>query len=144
MVFLTDKAKSFLHELEDAVSRGSREICLRALWHTTDLLIAGRYSEDEIWTFGDVIERLGEEIEFASRSRLAKRLASSNNAPIDAIKKLAFDDSIDVAGSVLRRSERLDFKTLIACARTVSKEHQLTTSKRKSIGGDVTDVLNTL
>jgi hypothetical protein len=55
----------------------------RVLWHTTDLLIAGRYSEDEIWTFGEVIERLAEEIELASGSRLAKRLASSNNAPID-------------------------------------------------------------
>jgi hypothetical protein len=43
-----------LQELEYAVSRGSRESCLRALWHTTDLLIAGRYSEDEIWTFGEV------------------------------------------------------------------------------------------
>jgi hypothetical protein len=66
MVFLTGEAKSFLQELEDAVSRGSRERCLRALWHTTDLLIAGRYSEDEIWTFGEVIERLAEEIELAS------------------------------------------------------------------------------
>jgi hypothetical protein len=83
MVFLTGEAKSFLQELEDAVSRGSLESCLRALWHTTDLLIAGRYSEDEIWTFGKVIERLAKEIELASRSRLAKRLASSNNAPID-------------------------------------------------------------
>ena len=93
MVLLTGKAKSFLQELEEAVSRGSPESCLRALWHTTDLLIAGRYSEDEIWTFGEVIARLAEEIELASRSRLAKRLASSNNAPIGIINKSSVKNS---------------------------------------------------
>src|ERR1700733_13567910 len=96
------EAKSFLTELEDAVSRGSAESCLRALWHATDVLIAGRYSEDQIWTFGEVIGRLAEEIEQASRVHLANKLAPSSNAPIDLIRKLAFDDSIDVAGPVLR------------------------------------------
>jgi hypothetical protein len=49
---------SFLRELENAVSRGSAESRLRALWHATDFLIAGRYTDDEIWVFGEVIERL--------------------------------------------------------------------------------------
>src|SRR5271156_4607648 len=107
------ESKSFLTELEDAVSRGSAESCLRALWHATDILIAGRYSEDQIWTFGEVIGRLAEEIEITARVRLANKLAPSSNAPINVITKLAFDDSIDVAGPVLRQSERLDAKTLV-------------------------------
>ena len=45
---------SFLQELDEAVLRGSAESRLRALWHTT-LLIAGTYSEDQIWNFGEVI-----------------------------------------------------------------------------------------
>jgi len=49
---------SFLRELENAVSRGSAESRLRALWHATDCLIAGRYTDDEIWVFGEVIARL--------------------------------------------------------------------------------------
>jgi uncharacterized protein (DUF2336 family) len=138
---MTDGAKTFLQELEEAVSRGSPDSCLRALWHATDLLIAGRYSEVEIWTFGEVIGRLAEEIELESRCRLAKRLASSSNAPIGVVNKLAFDDSIDVAGPVLRRSERLDVKTLVATARTKSQQHLLAISTRRSIGKDVTDVL---
>jgi uncharacterized protein (DUF2336 family) len=140
---VSGEARSFLQELEEAVSRGSPESCLRALWHTTDVLIAGSYSEDEIWTFGEVIGRLAEEIELVSRCRLAKRLASTNNAPISVINKLAFDDSIDVAGPVLRRSERLDTKTLVAAARAKSQEHLLAISARKSISKDVTDVLVT-
>ena len=135
--------KSFLLELEDAVSRGTPESCSRALWHATDILIAGRYSEDQIWTFGEIIGRLAEEIEVAARVQLANKLAPSNNAPISVITKLAFDDSIDVAGPVLRHSERLDAKMLVENARTKSQQHLLAISKRKSIPGDVTDVLVT-
>src|SRR5207245_7464422 len=116
------ESKSFLVELEDAVSRGTPESCSRALWHATDILIAGRYSEDQIWTFGEIIERLAEEIEFAARVRLANKLAPSNNAPINLIKQFAFDDSIDVAGPVLRQSERLETKMLVENASTKSQK----------------------
>jgi uncharacterized protein (DUF2336 family) len=133
--------KSFLAELEDAVSRGTPESRSRALWHATDILISGRYSEEQIWTFGGIIGRLAEEIEIAARIRLANELAPSNNAPIDVIKKLAFDDSIDVAGPVLRQSERLDARALVENARCKSQLHLLAISKRKSISDDVTDVL---
>ena len=68
------EAGTFLQELEDAVSRGSAESRLRALWHATDLLIAGRYTEEEIWIFGEVIGRLADEIELAARAKLSKRL----------------------------------------------------------------------
>jgi uncharacterized protein (DUF2336 family) len=129
--------------LEGAVSRGTAESCLKALWHATDILIAGRYSEDQIWTFGEIIGRLAEEIEIAARVRLANKLAPSNNAPVNVIKKLAFDDSIEVAGPVLRLSERLDAKMLVENARSRSQQHLLAISKRKSIPDDVTDVLVT-
>src|ERR1700730_7796758 len=133
--------KSFLVDLEDAVSQGTAESCLRALWHATDILIAGTYSEDQIWAFGEIIGRLAEEIELSSRARLASKLAPSNNAPFEVIRKLASDDLIDVAGPVLRQSERLDIKTLIATARTKGQQHLLAISKRRSIPEAVTDVL---
>ncbi|TMK47400.1 MAG: DUF2336 domain-containing protein [Alphaproteobacteria bacterium] len=135
------ESKSFLVELEDAVSRGTPESCSRALWHATDILIAGRYSEDQIWTFGEIIGRLADEIEVAARVRLANKLAPSNNAPVNVITKLAFDDSIEVAGPVLRQSERLDTKLLVENARTKGQQHLLAISKRKSIPDEVTDVL---
>jgi uncharacterized protein (DUF2336 family) len=137
------ETKSLLQELDDAVLRGSTESRLRALWHATDLLIAGRYTEDQIWIFGDVIGRLADEIEVAARAKLAKRLAHTDNAPINIINKLAFDDSIDVAGPVLQHSERLDAKTLVANIRTKSQLHLLAISKRGSIPVLVTDELVT-
>ena len=135
------EAASFLTELEDAVSRGTPESCLSALWHATDILIAGRYSEEQIATFGEVINRLAEEIEHTARTQLSSKLAPSGNASFSVIRKLAFDDSIDVAGPVLRQSERIDTKTLIANARTKSQRHLLAISKRKSLSDAVTDVL---
>src|ERR1700720_4651836 len=134
---------SFLRDLDEAVLRGNEESRLRALWHTTDLMIAGRYSDDEIWTFGEVIGRLADEIEVAARAQLARRLARFDKAPVNIIHKLAFDDSIDVAGPVLQESERLEAYALVANACTKSQPHLLAISKRKSIDEAVTDVLVT-
>ena len=87
-------SRSFLQELDDAIAKGSAESRLRALWHATDLLIAGRYSDSEIWIFGEVIGRLAEEIEVAARAQLAKRLAHADNAPKSVVRKLAFFRSL--------------------------------------------------
>src|SRR5437879_7330595 len=108
------EVKTFLRGLDDAIQRGTPESRIRALWHTTDLMIAGRYSDDEIWTFGEVIGRLADEIEVASRVQLAKRLARFDQAPVNIIHKLAFDDEIEVAGPVLRESQRLEPYALVA------------------------------
>src|SRR3984893_8861101 len=135
--------KSFLQDLDEAVSRGTAESRKRALRHATDLLIAGRYSDEEIWVFGEVIGRIADEIEVAARAQIAKRLANFDSAPINIIHKLAFDDSIEVAGPVLRDSERLDDNALVANAQTKSQSHLLAISKRKSIEKTVTDVLVT-
>ncbi len=137
------EVSSFLRELDDAVSRGTPESRKRALWHTTDLMIAGRYSDDEIWTFGEVIGRLADEIEVAARTQLAKRLARFDRAPVNIIHKLAFDDEIEVAGPVLRESERLEPYALVANVCTKGQTHMLAVSERKSIEETVTDVLVT-
>jgi uncharacterized protein (DUF2336 family) len=136
-------ANSFLKDLDDAILRGTSESRTRALWHTTDLLIAGGYSDDEIWTFGEVIGRLADEIEVAARAQLARRLARFAKAPVNIIHKLAFDDSIDVAGPVLRESERLEAYALVANACTKGQSHMLAISERKTIEEAVTDVLVT-
>ena len=62
---------SILRELNDAISKGTPESRLKALWHATDMLLMGRYTESEIWIFGEVIGRLSEEIELAARAQLA-------------------------------------------------------------------------
>lgn len=136
-------AKSFLRDLDQAVSRGTAESRIRALWHTTDLMITGRYSDDEIWTFGEVIGRLADEIEVAARAQLARRLARFDKAPVNIIHKLAFDDSIEVAGPILQESQQLEPYALVANVCTKDQTHLLAISKRESLEETVTDVLVT-
>jgi uncharacterized protein (DUF2336 family) len=106
-------------------------------------MMAGRHSEDEIWTLGAVIGRLADEIEVAARAQLAKRLARFNDAPVNVIHRLAFDDSIDVAGPVLKESERLEPYAMVANVCLKSQSHLLAISKRESLVEMVTDVLVT-
>jgi uncharacterized protein (DUF2336 family) len=133
--------KSFLRDLDEAVSRGTPESRTRALWHTTDLMIAGRFSDDEIWTFGEVVTRLADEIEVAARAQLSERLARFDRAPVNIIHKLAFDDAIEVAGPVLRESRQLETYALVANACTKSQAHMLSISKREKLEERVTDEL---
>ena len=140
---MTEASHHFLRELNEAILRGSPETRARALWHATDILIEGRYSEDQIWVFGEVIGRLSDEIEQAARVKLAKRLAHSDNAPFNVVMILASDNTIDVAGPVLQYSQRLDTMSLVASARTKSQPHLLAISKRCSIPSEVTDELVT-
>jgi uncharacterized protein (DUF2336 family) len=135
------ESRSFLDDLEEAVVRGTPESRARALWHTTDLMIAGRFSEDEIWTFGEVVTRLADEIEVAARTQLSERLARFDHAPVNIIHKLAFDDAIEVAGPVLRESKRLETYALVANACTKSQAHMLSISKRETLEEHVTDEL---
>ena len=137
------EVKSFLRDLDEAVSRGTPESRARALWHTTDLMVAGRYSDDEIWTFGEVIGRLADEIEVTARAQLSKPLARFADAPVNIIHKLAFDDSIEVAGPILRESGRLEPYALVANVCTKSQSHLLAISKRETLDESVTDVLVT-
>ena len=136
-------SQSFLQELDETVSRGSAESRAKALAYATDMLIIGRYSDEEIWVFGEVMGRLSDAIEVAVRAELARRLATTANAPINVVRKLAFDDSIDVAGPILEHFDRLDPETLVRNIRTKSQPHLLAISRRKSIPVVVTDELVT-
>jgi uncharacterized protein (DUF2336 family) len=138
-----NEPKSFLRDLDEAVSRGTPESRAKALWHTTDLMIAGRFSDDEIWTFGEVVTRLADEIEVAARAQLSERLARFDRAPVNIIHKLAFDDAIEVAGPVLRESSQLETYALVANVCTKSQAHMLSISKRETIEERVTDELVT-
>jgi hypothetical protein len=131
----------YLQELDEAISRGTDETRLQALWHATDILIAGRYSDKEIWIFGEVIARLAREIEHTSRVKLAHRLACIDQAPTKILRELAFDDSIEIAGPILRQSESLTTNVLVENARSKSQQHLLAISDRKSVPTEVTDVL---
>jgi rRNA processing protein Gar1 len=132
---------SLLQELEESISHGSDQARLRALWHATDILIAGQFSEEDVWIFGEVIERLAREIELEARAQLSRKISRLQNAPVSLVNRLARDNSIAVAGPVLTHSDRLDTPNLVSIATVGSQQHLLAISKRRSIAEPVTDVL---
>jgi len=135
------EAHSYLEELDNAISLGTRETRLQALWHATDLLITGQFSDEQIWTFGEVIQRLAQEIEVAARSRLAGQLARYARAPANIARQLAFDDAIEVAGPMLQHSNAISSASLVENARSKGQDHLLAISKRTSLPSEITDVL---
>ena len=132
-----------LQDLNDAIGRGTGESRTKALWHATDVLVEGEFGEEQIRIFGEVIARLADEIEENARAELSRRLAHSSNAPVKVVQMLAFDDSIEVAGPILRGSERLEPYALVANVCTKGQSHLLAISQRKSLEEAVTDVLVT-
>jgi uncharacterized protein (DUF2336 family) len=132
---------SLLEELDQAILSGTSESRERALWHATDLLMVGRYTDEEVWVFGEIIGRLAAEIESAARARLAEKLSRVDHAPRKLMSSLASDDAIEVAGPVLRYSEQLDVSTLVTHASTRGQPHLLAISRRRSLPEPVTDVL---
>jgi uncharacterized protein (DUF2336 family) len=132
---------NLIQELELAVSHGEGDRRAAALFYTTDLLISGRYKDDDVWMFGEVIGQLASEIETAARAELAARIAPCAHAPSNVIDRFARDDSIEVARPVLRHSERISPDTLLHIARTKSQNHLLAISQRSSLNEDLTDAL---
>ena len=124
---------SLIHELEDALSQGSAERREKTLRRVTDLFVFGssHFSGDHIAVFDGVFSHLVADIEQSARAALADRLAALPNAPPKVMRKLAFDDAIEVAGPVLAQSEQLDNVSLVENAKTKSQPHLLAITKRK-------------
>jgi uncharacterized protein (DUF2336 family) len=132
-----------IDELEAALTSGTNSRRVEMLTRITDLFVggAGRYSEEQIGIFDDVMVRVVSTIETKARARLAYRLAPIVTAPSSVIHMLAFDDDINVAQQVLKRSERLEDPALVANATTKSQQHLFAISQRQSLSEAVTDVL---
>jgi len=135
--------KSLVDELESAIQQkniGTRAEILRRI---TDLFVAGsdHFDPEQMSLFDDVMTRLLTEIEHSARVAFGERLSAIANAPLNASRTLALDDSIAVGGPVLRRSESLDDDTLVTGAKTKGQEHLLAISQRKHLSENITDIL---
>lgn len=134
---------SIIAELEEAVRSGSSAKRISTLRQVTDLFLrdADRLSEDQVKVFDDVLCHLVARVETRVRAEVSARLASVDHAPSGVIEHLAWDDQIEVAGTVLASSACLTTNTLVEIARTKGQEHLLAISGRTDLTEDVTDVI---
>ena len=108
------QVKSFLRDLDDAILRGSPESRMRALRHTTDLLIAGRLLgfENSIGGTFEIFIQLGAilaVVGFFARDLLAQARAIPTDARtqrfwIAIASRLALSHASRSAGSIAARS----------------------------------------
>ncbi|MBR1144172.1 DUF2336 domain-containing protein [Bradyrhizobium sp. AUGA SZCCT0431] len=135
--------ESLINQLENVLA--SRDLSKRGevLRRVTDLFIhgSGGFSDEQIDLFDEVMCKLVETIELAARVAFGSRLAGVADAPGKVIRKLAFDDAIEVAAPVLTHSGRLDETTLVENARTRGQGHLLAISARSVLTEAVTDIL---
>ena len=90
-----------------------------------------------------MISRLADKIETKARAELANRLAPVENAPLTTVRRLARDESIEVAGPILMQSPRLTDEDLVAIATDQGQDRLLAISKRAVLSENVSDVLVT-
>ena len=135
--------KGLIDELESAISH--KDVAHRAetLRRLTDLFVLGsaKYTGEQIALFDDVMRRLIDEVEISARAAFGDRLAAIPNAPPRVMRKLALDNSIEVAGPVLTHSEQIDNGTLVEGAKTKSQDHLLAISRRRALSEEITDIL---
>lgn len=138
-------SENLLEELQASLSHGTVARRVETLRRVTDLFVGNAvdYSDDHIRVFDDVFQCLIGQIETSARALLAERLAPIADAPPKIIRTLALDETIEVSGPVLSKSERLDEATLIEVAHTRSQAHLKAISVRRVLSEALSDVLVT-
>lgn len=116
-------------------------------WHKlisalTDLYLANADVDSAGYgdAYGEVMNRLLDDVAAEVRAELAERVAPLENYPGDVIKRLA-DDEPEVAGPVLEKSPLLSEKDLIEIIHRKLPEYARSISKRKGIGEKITDAI---
>lgn len=135
--------ESLLSELEVAVRSGSQTRRLETLRRVTDLFLgtADLLNEEQIDLFDNVLGQLTSKIEATALAELSQRLAPTDCAPSEIIRRLAWHDEIKVAGPVLEQSSRLGPADLLEIAQTKSQGHLFAISGRTQVEEEVSEVL---
>jgi len=102
---------------------------------------AGRLKESQIGAFDGLLVPLIERMDAVTLVPLSEALSTTDLAPGETVRRLAFHDDALVAGPVLRNSHRLSEKDLLEIANTLSQQHLLAISCRKSLNEALTDLL---
>jgi uncharacterized protein (DUF2336 family) len=134
---------ALIDELEAAVAGKDLHRQSQVMRRLTDLFLdrSSPTKPGEIALFDDVMSRLVGAVDARVRADFGARLVAAPCAPERTLRRLALDDSIDVAGPVLEQAEGLPEAALIETAQTKSQGHLLAISRRRSVPVAVTDVL---
>jgi uncharacterized protein (DUF2336 family) len=143
---------SIVEEVEAAIKIGSAEKSLDSIRRVTDLFLASAatLNTEQIEVFDEVLERLIRTIEIRAIADISARMALAElsaqlapmaQAPPSAVRRLAGNEEITIAGPVLTESARLSTEDLVEIAGTKGEQHLLAISARWWLKEVVTDAL---
>ncbi len=137
------KPQTLIEELENSIAHKSIAKRADVLRRIAGLFAsgAGHFSPDEIALFDEVMSRLIDQIDIIARAELGEKFLALASPPPKSLRKLALDDSIQVAGTLLAECDQLDDNTLVEGVKTRSQDHLLAISLRRSLSEVVTDEL---
>jgi uncharacterized protein (DUF2336 family) len=134
---------TLIDELESDIAHKPIGYRARALQRVADLFTQNseQLSNEQIALFDDVMARLVNQIDIGARAAFGRRLLEMTSVPPAVVRSLALDDSIEVAGPILRQLDGVSEETLVEGAMTKSQSHLLAISRRRHVPERVTDVL---
>jgi uncharacterized protein (DUF2336 family) len=143
---------SIVSEIEAAINASSAEKGLQTIKRVTDLFLlsSGRFDDEQIALFDNVLDRLVKTIELRAiadvsariaLAELSSQLALITQAPPSVVRRLARNDEITIAGPVLSESGRLSADDLVELAQTKAQPHLLAIAGRWWLKEVVTDAL---
>ncbi|MFT4089248.1 MAG: DUF2336 domain-containing protein [Asticcacaulis sp.] len=97
-------------------------------------------SGTELVLYDEVMMLLSDEMEAMVRAEIAQKIASTRNAPMGLLRKLA-SDQIEVAGPILRRSTALTENDLLHVVSTQGQAHLKAVSERVEVTEAVSGVI---
>jgi uncharacterized protein (DUF2336 family) len=144
--------QSIVEEVETTLSASSAAKGIETLKRVADLYLssAGNYADEQVELFDNVLERLVKTIEMRAIAdisarialvELSGRLAHVSQAPRSAVRQLARNDEISIAGPVLKEAACLTVEDLVEVAQLKTEQHLLAIASRWWLKEVVTDVL---
>jgi uncharacterized protein (DUF2336 family) len=121
-------------------SSEKRRVLLREM---TDLFFANPAGRGgpELALFDDVLSQLAGDMEVAVRAELARRITPEPYPPSGLVRKLATDDSIEVARPLLEGSTALSDEVLVGVAQKQGQDHLKAISRRAIVSEAVSEVI---
>ncbi len=138
-------AGSRLHDLIKLAQEPSSERRRELMRNVTDMFFTTDppHGSAEMSLFDDVLGQLAGDMEAAVRAELAERMAASAKPPLRLIRRLAQDDSIEVARPVLQGSSALTDDDLLAVATSRGQDHLRAISQRETVSTVVSHAIVT-
>jgi uncharacterized protein (DUF2336 family) len=135
---------SIILELERAIESHDSQRRTAALSSVADLFKSSRIqdvNDERLELFDDLFAQLVKDMTTSTLAKLSNDLSHAKIAPVKLVQQLAKNDAIEVAHSILTRSNQVSDETLLHIAKTKGQEHLEALAGRAHVNEAVSDLL---